>query len=116
MNQPYILFLDDQRFPPSNMKTYTIIARSYDDAVSILQWCGVPSMISFDHDLGEEKTGYDFAKYFCEQVLDGKIHLDLQNFDYVVHSQNPVGSKNIEQYMDNFLRLLEENENGSKRN
>ncbi len=106
MNQPYILFLDDHRDPPDKLKNVSIIARSYDDAVSVLKWCGVPMIISFDHDLGEGKTGYDFAKYFCDQVLDGKINLDLNEFDFTVHSENPVGAKNIEAYMDNFIAHL----------
>ena len=102
----YKLFLDDLRFPPSNVypdgPNEWMIARSIDDAIWYVENCGVPEYISFDHDLADVKTGYDFAKWFADYIMDNEIKLP-DNFDYLVHSMNPVGSVNIDQYMKNFL-------------
>lgn len=104
MNNDYVLFLDDTRDIPDRLKGYAIIARSYDDAIKILKWCGCPLYLLLDHDLGEEKTGYDFVKHFCDEVLNKNLILP-KGFEYFVHSQNPVGKKNIENYMENFLEM-----------
>jgi len=104
----YKLFLDDIRFPAT---ADWIIARNMDDAVWYVQNHGVPGFISFDHDLADdhyiigqkhEKTGYDFAKWFCDHIMDNEIELP-ETFGYVVHSMNPVGAANIQHYMHNFL-------------
>ena len=82
-----------------------------------------PSAISFDHDLGDchydhadikdedyekfyvglkEKTGLDCAKWLVEFCLEkGK---DLPP-DIRVHSQNPVGARNIKGFIDAFRRF-----------
>lgn len=104
----YKLFLDDIRFPAT---ADWIIARNMDDAIWYVQNLGVPVHISFDHDLADdhyiigqkhEKTGYDFAKWFCDYIMDNEIDLP-DGFEYHVHSMNPVGAANIKHYMHNFL-------------
>lgn len=54
--------------------------------------------ISFDHDLGDPGfgTGLDVAKFIEEQAFYGKI----EPFTWRVHSQNPVGAKNIIRCME----------------
>jgi len=105
----YKLYLDDMRYP--DIHEDWRIARNYHDAVWMVKNYGLPYHISFDHDLNDivdyythmmEFTGYDFAKWFCDWVLDNQ--LDLSNFTYYVHSANPVGAANIEAYMKNFMR------------
>lgn len=115
----YKLYLDDMRYP--DIHEDWRIARNYHDAVWYVKTYGLPYHISFDHDLADshydwsilgipaetltppkEFTGYDFAKWFCNWVLDNQ--LDLSNFTYYVHSANPVGAANIEAYMKNFMR------------
>lgn len=93
------LFLDDERFPIGNE---WVIARSFDDAVWCVTAYGLPGKISFDHDLGPGKTGYDFAKWLCEYIMD--TDADIQNFQFTIHSQNPVGAVNIQSYMENFIK------------
>lgn len=100
----YKLFIDDERFPVSDD---FVIARSSDEAISVVLDKGLPIYISFDHDLGGEDTSMRFVKWFAEHVLFGEASLD-EAFDFYVHSQNPVGKKNIEAYMQNFLNCLEE--------
>jgi hypothetical protein len=103
----YKLFLDDLRFPETGD---WIIARTMDDAVWYVENKGIPHFISFDHDLAAdhyiigdgEKTGYDFAKWFANHVMDNDLKLP-DSFDYYVHSMNPVGKENIEKYMIHWL-------------
>jgi hypothetical protein len=112
----WTLFLDDIRFPADVRYNYgpyknVVICRSMDDAVWCVEKYGLPTMISFDHDLADEhygkdtgeKTGYTFAKWFCDHVMDNKLRLPV-GFGYHVHSMNPVGAENIRKYMENFLK------------
>ena len=109
----FALFIDDER-DPQDVKWGTwqdqvlyrdedwIIARNWYETLEIVVSLGFPQLISFDHDLGEnERTGYEIAQKLCEMVMDGVMLPD--NFEYRVHSKNPVGAENIRTYMDNFL-------------
>jgi hypothetical protein len=70
------------------------------DVISDLGW---PLWISFDHDLGDNvPTGYDLARWLVEQDLDGNQMPD--QFEYRVHSANPVGAANIQGLLDGYLR------------
>lgn len=105
------LFLDDERYPSDNS---WVIARNYHDAVWYVTNYGLPRYISFDHDLAfdhympviigkpQEFTGYDFAKWFANYVMDNDLTLP-EKFDFYVHSMNPVGAKNIRDYMSQWL-------------
>ena len=74
MIYPYSLFLDDLRDPPSYTTDNWIAARSYDEAIAIIELYGMPANISFDHDLGDcVPTGHDFAKKLVEMCLDGIV-------------------------------------------
>lgn len=109
----YTLFLDDIRFPGDVRYDYgpykdIIICRNVDDAIWTVQQRGIPSFISFDHDLGDdhpvmESTGYTFAKLLCSYIMDRNLVLP-DKFGYYVHSMNPVGARNIQAYMDNFVK------------
>ena len=116
----WILFLDDIRtldqagvsYPKEDL---VIIARNMDDAIFYVQRYGIPQVIHFDHDLADvhyiagagEKTGYTFAKWFCDYVMDNGLEIP-RGFGYFVHSMNPVGAENIRKYMENFLKAYEE--------
>lgn len=95
----YRLFLDDIRYPPGQGWE---IVRSFEEACTFVLEKGIPSHISFDHDLGLEETGYDFAKWLVNSHLDAIISIP-DNFTFKVHSANPVGAENIQRLMDNFL-------------
>lgn len=102
----YRLFLDDERFPPSSWdSTDFIICRSYDEAIEVIQERGCPEYMSLDHDLGEEKTGYDFVKTFSNWVQSESVDLPA-NFNFYVHSQNPIGAENIRKYMEWWLDYI----------
>lgn len=125
------LFLDDSRRAPDF--TWDVV-RNYAEFVSYISLHGMPDMISFDHDLGQEhydhycstigpvsievdlnkiqipyqtfteKTGYDCAKWLIVHCMDNKLRLP----SYMVHSMNPVGKKNIEFVLSAERRREEE--------
>jgi hypothetical protein len=124
----YKLFLDDYRTPNDTYKythkkmyleTDWIIVRSYDEFIKYIKNNGVPKIISFDHDLGDEhyelhlngddinydnyteKTGYDCAKWLINYILDEEK--SPPQYIYI-HSMNPAGSDNIKKIFENFYK------------
>lgn len=104
---PWKLFLDDIRFPPRNAEGEIDgnwrIARTVDEAISMCKVKGLPWFISFDHDLGDEEngTGMEFAKWLVEYHISNDIK---PTFDYAIHSMNPIGAKNIDSYLQSFIK------------
>lgn len=91
------LFIDDIREPSMNIKGngYQLyVSTGYDDAIVALQ-NQVFDIISFDHDLGTEKTGYDIAKYIVENNIPIRE-------GFKIHSANPVGRFNISQLLNHY--------------
>jgi hypothetical protein len=112
----YNLFIDDERYPFDvtwcSLKDQSLyqngewfIARNWFDVLEIVASLGFPRMISFDHDLGDnELTGYEIAKKLVDMVMDGvQIPSD---FEFRVHSKNPVGADSIKKYMENLLKHI----------
>lgn len=97
------LFLDDERDPSPSCFCEWIVARSYQEAVQLVLILGAPQRMSLDHDLGSEKTGYDFVKWLIEYHLDRDIEPE---FDFYIHSQNPVGRDNITAFLEGFRRYI----------
>lgn len=124
----YNLFLDDERTPMSTYSYFPnnvyidkewVIVRNHEDFVKTIEKRGLPSIISFDHDLGyehypkskvdmykeidysnfKEKTGYDSAKWLVNYLIDNNLELPK----IYIHTQNPVGRENIKKLLDNFL-------------
>lgn len=98
----YKLFIDDLRFPVTED---WVVARQSGDAINIVQQNGFPQEISFDHDLGYDDTSIRFLRWIAEALMDGKLTIS-ENFTYSVHSQNPVGAKNIHTYMQCILKAF----------
>jgi hypothetical protein len=96
------------------------VVRSYSDFVEVVNKLGLPMFVSFDHDLGlshyghgsngddipydsyTEKTGYDAAKWLVDYCMKNGV----KHPPYVVHSMNPVGKRNIESYIESYLRTF----------
>lgn len=124
----YNLFLDDERTPldtfgytnnPIYLNVEWKIVRTYDAFVSYILKYGVPKMISFDHDLGEEhykkcigvtvinydeleeKTGYDAAKWLVEFSMDNGF-MELPKC--YIHTMNTVGGENIKCLLNNYTK------------
>lgn len=97
------LYLDDERNPKT--KRDWVIVRSYEDAKDYFENNACPEYISFDHDLGTEETGYDVVKMLVEKDLNEKMLYIPKNFEYNVHSANPVGRENISMYILTYLSM-----------
>lgn len=100
------LFLDDEREP---VGTGWTVCRNVAEAVAVAKIFQLPSYVSFDHDLGDgpapegyDNTGFGFAKWMIDQVLDDQLILP-KDFDFYVHSQNPIGAANIRSLIRSFL-------------
>jgi len=92
------MFLDDERCPVDDS---WIVVRSVDEAIEFVEQNGIPNYISFDHDLGPGRNGYFFAFWLYTQIMDETFSLP-NDFDYYIHSQNPVGAQNIRNVLDKF--------------
>lgn len=93
-----ILFIDDIRNPFDYIKdidgVFIVQARTYSAAIQAFEDFTF-DIIFFDHDLGEEKTGYDIAKYIVENQIEVKD-------GFKIHSANPVGRSNIMQLLTHY--------------
>lgn len=92
------LYLDDLRSVPQGF----IGVRSYAEFVTYIETNALPDLISFDHDLGLNESGFDCAKWLVNYCLDNNLR--LPKFD--VHSQNPVGKENILSLLQNFKKNI----------
>lgn len=82
-----------------------IVARNFDQVVQLVEQRGMPKRISFDHDLGEnQKTGYDIAQYLVELDMSNK-HKFPKDFQFYVHSLNPIGRENIIRYLTRYMEF-----------
>ncbi len=96
----YKLFLDDVETAPEGW----VQARSYDEFVDIIQTRGVPSVISFDYDLGKDefgnslKTGVDCAKY----LIDNKFGINK----FIIHSNDSIGRHDIPAVLKSLNEIL----------
>lgn len=101
----YKLFIDDERFPVVANNPLIIIARNYPAAKEAFEVFGCPSFISFDHDLGQySQTGYDIAKLLIEMDMDRDGKWMPSDFHFYVHSQNPVGGRNIYNLLNSYRK------------
>ena len=82
-----VLYVDDIRQPRGPYSfSHIAIVRSYDDALKKMVTERFDA-IDLDHDLGEDKTGYDIAKFIVEKGF---------NFQTIyIHTANPVGRQNM---------------------
>jgi hypothetical protein len=103
-NGKWSLFIDDERFPAEKQKSI-IIARTSNQAISLIrQFKSFPNFISFDHDLGGEDTSMVFLKRMTNILFDELPYVCVsKDFKYSIHSQNPIGCKNIKGYMAQFI-------------
>lgn len=103
----YKLFVDDIRDYTQYYNGEFVVARSYHEAIDIINERGFPAFISFDHDLadfkaGIEKTGYDLAKYIVNAHMDNPTNVFPE---WSIHSANPVGAENIRSYIEGYLKI-----------
>ncbi len=125
-----LLFLDDLRDPSmcveymkkriNNSDIYLkdwIVVRSYGQFINYIVKNGLPTIISFDNDLGDDIAnshldkvewfdenknkileGIDCANWLVNYCLDNNLKLPK----CLVHSANPSGYENIKSLLSNF--------------
>ena len=104
-----LLWVDDCRNPhEANWLRHSPIAppfevhwaKSYDESVAYLErhW---PDAVCMDHDIGEERTGYDVAKYMVNRCLTEGLLLPA----FASQSDNPVGRENILRLFENYKKF-----------
>lgn len=134
MQESYNLYLDDIREPNQSFKKtgdnrYNDlkwkVVRNYQEFIEQIVLHGIPNIVSFDHDLGEEhinyyfdnggrenppdplkakfkeKTGYDCAKFLVNYCTENGLPMP----EYLIHSSNPVGSENIRAILKRYTEL-----------
>lgn len=100
----YRMFVDDERFPPDDSHEW-FICRTKTEVMNLIATKGFPLFVSFDHDLGtDEPTGYDIVKWMVELDMDHPII--STEFAFYVHSQNPIGARNIHEYLTSYLNHI----------
>ena len=109
------LFIDDERMPTDvtwgSHEFYQqfpwTIARTKQRVMELIAMYGFPDFVSFDHDLSSnEPTGKDIANWMIEVDLDGTYRIPA-DFQFYVHSRNPVGKQNIEGLFNSYLEQRE---------
>lgn len=93
----YLLWVDDLRGVPNHYidEFHIVIARNYNEAIRELHRFRY-NVICLDHDLGEEKTGYDICKY----IVENNIWCD----EFRIHTRNPVGRDNMIQLLRRYTK------------
>jgi hypothetical protein len=96
--------------------------KSYNEFTGWIKQNGLPGLICFDHDLGEDVaksrvskgmskrqarilkretlSGYDCTKWLIEFCLNNEINVP----SYEIQSANPVGAENIRGLIENFKK------------
>lgn len=129
-----LLWLDDIRDPNTGdwLNQYApeftssggevIWVKNYNQFTDWIKTNGLPHMIAFDHDLGEDvardrvsngmskrqarikkretMSGFDCAKWLVEYCMDNQIELP----HWTVQSANPVGKENINKLLNNYVK------------
>lgn len=106
-----LLWLDDVRDPMDkdiDWLVFSPIGRnvdihwitSYKEFINWITINGLPNAICFDHDLGDEESGYDCSKWLVRyhQTFGGTFPI------FASQSANPIGRKNILTYLKNYLK------------
>lgn len=105
-----LLWVDDTRnpmendwlnFSPIGRNCKVIWVQFYQEAIDFLEkeW---PDAICLDHDLGEEKSGYDIAKYIVNKCINENRKLPK----FASQSANPVGRENILGILNRYKRFI----------
>ncbi|WP_027803557.1 cyclic-phosphate processing receiver domain-containing protein [Paraburkholderia dilworthii] len=94
------LYIDDLRDAPGRE---WIVARSSCEAIELLKERGCPARVSFDHDLGGDDIAIVVVRWMVETDLDCSGRFIPDQFEFSVHSANPVGAANIRGLLESYL-------------
>lgn len=123
-----VLWLDDLRDPTQShwaalIQRHTSLGsvfwvKSFYEFINHIQTFGLPDVIWFDHDLGqeamneainkdfkdfdyskiEEKTGYDCVRWLIDYCEENNLPLPV----YYFQTANPVGRENMQSLLENY--------------
>ena len=130
--RPVFLYLDDDAFHSDKIRNpevyYPLIGAdevlqkmlSYDvvtfisveDSMDYINKNGCPSFISFDNDLQRDLEGIHLAQWLVEKDMDNSGFIP-NDFQYFVHSQNPIAKKRIYSYLNQYLESKDSPSRGS---
>jgi len=94
------LYIDDIRDPKGDGFD---VVRSSVEAIDYMSLAGCPEFISFDHDLGGDDTAMIIVKWMVDTDLDCDGEFIPKDFEFFVHSANPVGVANIHSFLESYL-------------
>lgn len=95
------VYIDDIRIPKGK---FDKILRSSKEAIRFFEGNGCPNFISFDHDLGADDTAMKIVKFLVEKDINSNGKFIPKDFEYNVHSANPVGKSNLLGYLKCYLK------------
>lgn len=109
---PILLWLDDERDPVDErwhgyfpvVGPNVVWLKTYGAFVDWITDHGLPAAICFDHDLGENESGFDAAKWLIEYCLTHEQPLPK----WSIQSANPIGRENIASLLTSFERFTRE--------
>jgi len=95
------LYIDDIRNPKTDNEW--IVLRTSEEAINFVKKNGIPHEVSLDHDLGGDDTIMIFLKWLVEYDMDNDGKIIPLDFKWIVHSANPVGTKNIDGLLIGYM-------------
>lgn len=108
-----ILWLDDIRNPHEkrwaeilnrvapDAKTITWV-KNYEEFVNYIDTQGLSDLVCFDNDLGEEKEGYDCAKYLVNYCVEHNVGTPK----FICQSSNQPAVENITALLNNYNKFI----------
>lgn len=94
----FYIYIDDLREKPGYYDKQFRDYDSFELYVKCIGDCISNCHISFDHDLGEGKSGYDCAKFLVNWCIENGYEVPT----YTIHSANPVGAENIKSVFETY--------------
>ena len=104
-----ILWLDDLRDPKDHIQGDNIHwVKNYKQFIKWIELNGLPDIISFDHDLGGEKsrTGADALRWMLNFIIDNNLNLP----HIKLHTANPIGRQNMESLINSYKKIYNKDE------
>lgn len=106
----YALYLDDMRYPPQTGDSW-VLCRTVATMLDILNERGVPSLASFDYELGHTdpgNTGGDAVIAFLNYLISNPQAGEAIDLDVRLHTSSGAGKAHMAQLLKQSQGLCEE--------
>lgn len=97
----YALYLDDIRHPPHTGENW-VLCRTVEAMHSVLEANGIPSLASFDYELGHTdpgNTGYNAVRCFLGFLLENPPKGEKLEVEVRLHTSSSIGAKRMAQLL-----------------